>query len=387
VKILLGKFGSTIFLTGNLMNSELFEIFRDKRVLVTGHTGFKGGWLSQWLISLGAKVSGIALPPEGEISLFDQLQLENKLDHHLCDIRKYEPLKELLGGLRPEVIFHLAAQPLVRESYNTPRETVETNVMGTLNLLEAVRTLKLPCTIVVVTSDKSYENQEWMFGYRENDPMGGYDPYSASKGACEVLTASWRDSFFNPADYSKHGVKLATVRAGNVIGGGDWATDRIVPDCMRALLADQAIHVRNPLATRPWQHVLEPLGGYLRIGEKLLSAEPGSELKTLCSPFNFGPLIGSNRTVESLVEEVLLVWGQGKWSYEKQHAVHEASLLNLTIDKAYHLLGWYPVWNFKETIKRTVEWYRTYKENPSLIPDLTMQQIVEYMELFNRNRI
>jgi len=368
------------------MKSELFETYRDKRVLVTGHTGFKGGWLSQWLISLGAKVSGIALPPDGEISLFDQLQLENKLNHHLCDIREYEPLKELLGVLRPEVIFHLAAQPLVRESYNTPRETVETNVMGTLNLLEAVRTLNLSTTIVVVTSDKSYENQEWMFGYRENDPMGGYDPYSASKGACEVLTASWRDSFFNPADYSKHGVKLATVRAGNVIGGGDWATDRIVPDCMRALLAGQTIHVRNPLATRPWQHVLEPLGGYLRVGEKLLSTEQHSELKTLCSPFNFGPLIGSNKTVERLVEEVLLVWGKGKWTYEKQHAVHEASLLNLTIDKAYHLLGWYPVWDFKKTIKRTVDWYRTYKEEPSAIPDLTMQQIREYMMSFNRNR-
>jgi len=369
------------------MQADLFQAYSNKRVLVTGHTGFKGGWLSQWLISLGATVYGIALPPEGEVSLFEQLHLEDQLQHQICDIRESHSLKEGLGEISPDVIFHLAAQPLVRESYNTPLETVETNVMGTVHLLEAVRTLNLSTSIIVVTSDKSYENQEWMFGYRENDPMGGYDPYSASKGACEVLTASWRSSFFNPSDYDKHGVKLATVRAGNVIGGGDWAKDRIVPDCMRSLLAGDPIRVRNPLATRPWQHVLEPLGGYLLLGERLLNTSKKSELENYCSAFNFGPLIGSNKSVEKLVEEVIKVWGSGTWTYEKQHAVHEASLLNLTIDKAYHQLGWYPAWDFRETIKRTVDWYHVYKEDPNRIPDLTLEQIKDYTEAFKlRNK-
>ncbi len=364
------------------MKEDLFNVYSGKRVLVTGHTGFKGGWLSQWLLSLGAEVYGIALPPEGSVSLFGQLHLEDHLHHQICDIRRFEPLKELLSEIRPDMIFHLAAQPLVRESYNIPLDTVETNVMGTLHLLEAVRTLKLSTSIVVITSDKSYENKEWMFAYRENDPMGGYDPYSASKGACEVLTASWRRSFFNPLDFDNHGVKLATVRAGNVIGGGDWAKDRIVPDSIRFLLAGNTIEVRNPMATRPWQHVLEPLGGYLLLGEKLLGITSKEDLLTFCSAFNFGPLIGSNKTVERLVNEVIKVWGSGSWTYEKQHAVHEASKLNLTIDKAFHLLGWYPAWDFAETIKRTVKWYRTYRDDPSAIPDLTLRQINDYSEAF-----
>lgn len=362
------------------MAADLFQVYHNKKVLVTGHTGFKGGWLSQWLLSLGAEVFGIALPPEGEVSLFDQLQLQKHLHHHICDIRGYDSLKKLVGEIEPDIIFHLAAQPLVRESYEIPLQTIETNVMGTIHLLEAVRTLNLSTTIVVITSDKSYENQEWMYGYRESDPMGGFDPYSASKGACEVLTSSWRRSFFNPADYTNHGVKLATARAGNVIGGGDWATDRIVPDCMRALLDNRQIEVRNPLATRPWQHVLEPLGGYLLLGEQLLSTSQDSDLTSLCGGFNFGPLIGSNKTVESLVKEVISVWGSGTWTFDKQHAVHEASLLNLTIDKAYHLLGWYPAWDFEETIRRTVDWYKMYKEDVTLIPKLTLQQIGEYSE-------
>ncbi len=366
------------------MAAELFKAYQNKKVLVTGHTGFKGGWISQWLLSMGAEVYGIALPPEGEVCLFDQLQLEKHLNHYICDIREPDALTQLIEKIAPDIIFHMAAQPLVRESYSIPLETVQTNVMGTLHLLEAVRTLKLSTTIIVITSDKSYENQEWMFGYRENDPMGGYDPYSASKGACEVLTASWRRSFFNPAEYDIHGVKLASVRAGNVIGGGDWATDRIVPDCMRALLGQKTIDVRNPLATRPWQHVLEPLGGYLLLGERLLSADQIPELEKLCAGFNFGPLMGSNRNVESLVNEVIRVWGSGDWTFDKQHAVHEASLLNLTIDKAFQLLGWYPAWDFKETIKRTVEWYRTYRDDPGAVRNLTLQQIEDYTQAFEQ---
>ncbi len=365
------------------MAKDLFQIYNNKKVLVSGHTGFKGGWLSQWLLHLGADVYGIALPPEGEFSLFDQLGLERNISHNVCDIRGYENLKEHLDKIRPDIIFHLAAQPLVRESYVIPLETIQTNVMGTVHLLESVRTLHLPTSIIVITSDKSYENQEWIYGYRENDPMGGYDPYSASKGTCELLSASWRNSFFNPARFQDHGVKLATVRAGNVIGGGDWAKDRIVPDCIRALMADKPIDVRNPLATRPWQHVLEPLGGYLLLGERLLSTDRVKELEMLCDAFNFGPLIGSNKSVESLVNEVIRVWGSGRWTYEEKNAVHEASLLNLTIDKAFQLLGWYPAWDFTETIQRTVEWYRLFNDDADQVRELTLKQIKEYSEDFN----
>jgi len=360
------------------MTDQLFLSYANKRVLVTGHTGFKGGWISQWLISLNAEVHGIALPPEGDHSLFEQLHLEDQLHHNICDIRDYKLLKQKLNEIRPEIIFHMAAQSLVRESYSIPLETVQTNVMGTVHLLEAIRTLNFPVIVVVITSDKSYENQEWMFGYRENDPMGGYDPYSASKGACEVLTSSWRRSFFHPRSFAEHGVKLASVRAGNVIGGGDWAKDRIVPDCMRALMAEETIQVRNPLATRPWQHVLEPLGGYLLLGEKLLSSEDPKNLETFCEAFNFGPLIGSNKNVERLVTEIIKVWGGGEWHYEKQNAVHEASLLNLTIDKAFQLLGWHPVWNFTETIRQTVEWYMLFHNRPEDIQALTREQINAY---------
>ncbi len=364
------------------MKGDLFQIYRNKRVLVTGHTGFKGGWLSQWLLDLGAEVYGIALPPEGEVSLFDQLHLAGQVDHRICDIRDYEALKAHLGQIRPEVIFHLAAQPLVRESYRIPLETVQTNIMGTIHLMESVRNLGFPTTLIVITSDKSYENQEWLYGYREDDPLGGYDPYSASKGACEVMSASWRRSFFHPAHIDDHGVKLATARAGNVIGGGDWAQDRIVPDCMRALVSGRQIEVRNPLATRPWQHVLEPLGGYLLLGVKLLGSFAPEELETYCSGFNFGPLIGSNRTVKSLVEEVIGVWGSGKWNFDEKHAVHEASLLNLSIDKAFQILSWHPVWDFKETVRHTVEWYRLYRDDPSMLPQYTRQQIGEYSSAF-----
>jgi CDP-glucose 4,6-dehydratase len=368
--------------TEHSMAPSLFKVYQGKRVLVTGHTGFKGGWMSQWLLSLGAEVFGLALPPEGDHSLFEQLGLETKLNHRICDIRNAGDLRKQLEEIRPEVIFHLAAQPLVRESYKIPLETVETNVMGTVHLMEAIRSLGLSTTLIIITSDKSYENREWIYGYRENDPMGGYDPYSASKGACEVLAASWRRSFFHPAVYKEHGVRLATVRAGNVIGGGDWARDRIVPDCIRALLNESPIDVRNPLATRPWQHVLEPLGGYLLLGEKLLNTDNPDELNIFCDAFNFGPLIGSNQTVERLVEEVLKVWGTGTWTFDKQHAVHEASLLNLSIDKAFQLLGWLPVWDFSQTIRKTVEWYRTFRDHPGEIPGLTQQQINEYTASF-----
>ncbi|MCL4144828.1 UNVERIFIED_CONTAM: hypothetical protein GTU68_054693, partial [Idotea baltica] len=289
------------------MNNTLQESYKGKKVLVTGNTGFKGSWLSQWLLQLNAEVFGYALNPPTSPSLFKQLKLGKNSNHTSNDVRNFEALKKCIKAVKPDVIFHLAAQSLVRESYSNPIETLETNINGTANVLEAVRQLELPTNIVVITSDKCYENKEWIHGYRENDPMGGYDPYSMSKGAAELVVSSWRRSFFNVNDFDKHGVKLASARAGNVIGGGDWADDRIIPDCMRSLQNNDEIFVRNPLATRPWQHVLESLGGYLVLGNKLMHLE-NKDLETYCSGFNFGPLSSSNKSVEVLVNEIIKNW-------------------------------------------------------------------------------
>jgi CDP-glucose 4,6-dehydratase len=363
------------------MLAKILEVYNRKITLVTGNTGFKGSWISQWLLQLGAEVSGYALEPPTTPSLFNQLSLDKEIRNFTRDVRDFDSLKNCLNQVRPDIIFHLAAQPIVRESYITPRETMETNIMGTVNLLEAIRQLGLYTTVIIITSDKSYENQEWLFGYRENDPLGGYDPYSASKGAAEIVASSYRRSFFNPDTFSKHGVKLATVRAGNVIGGGDWAMDRIVPDCIRSLQLNETIRVRNPLATRPWQHVLEPLGGYLLLGARLMNGDE-KELPKYASAFNFGPLISSNKNVRILVEEVIRCWGAGNWNYNKEDAVHEASLLNLTIDKAYHLLNWHPVWDFKTTIANTVTWYKQAYTSKIQLKQLTSGQIAAYSKDF-----
>ena len=369
MKIHPGKIGN--------MNTDLNYSYNNKKVLVTGNTGFKGGWLSQWLLLLNAEVFGYALEPPTTPSLFEQLQLNKHSNNNINDVRDLASLKKYINEVKPDIIFHLAAQSLVRESYKNPIDTIETNINGTANVLEAVRQLGLSTNIIVITSDKCYENQEWLHGYRENDPMGGYDPYSMSKGAAELVVAAWRRSFFNTKDFEKHGVKLASARAGNVIGGGDWADDRIVPDCMRSLQKEKEIFVRNPLATRPWQHVLESLGGYLVLGHKLMNIGK-DELDTYCSGFNFGPLSSSNKSVEVLVKEILFNWGSGSWTYKKENALHEAFLLNLSIDKAYHLLNWQPVWSFKTTVKNTVDWYKTTFENPENISQLTEKQIAEY---------
>lgn len=369
MKIHPGKIGN--------MNTDLNYSYNNKKVLVTGNTGFKGGWLSQWLLLLNAEVFGYALEPPTTPSLFEQLQLNKHSNNNINDVRDLASLKKYINEVKPDIIFHLAAQSLVRESYKNPIDTIETNINGTANVLEAVRQLGLSTNIIVITSDKCYENQEWLHGYRENDPMGGYDPYSMSKGAAELVVAAWRRSFFNTKDFEKHGVKLASARAGNVIGGGDWADDRIVPDCIRSLQKEKEIYVRNPLATRPWQHVLESLGGYLVLGNKLMNIGK-DELDTYCSGFNFGPLSSSNKSVEVLVKEILFNWGSGSWTYKKENALHEAFLLNLSIDKAYHLLNWQPVWSFKTTVKNTVDWYKTTFENPENISQLTEKQIAEY---------
>lgn len=351
--------------------------YQGKSVLVTGHTGFKGSWLSEWLLSLGAKVTGLALNPDKDQPLFEMLDLTSRLDADLrLNINDLSGVSKAIAELRPDFVFHLAAQPLVRLSYEIPVDTFATNVMGTAHVLEAIRLSGHDCTIVVITTDKCYENREWLHSYREEDAMGGYDPYSASKGCAELVVSAYRRSFFSHPDSP---VKLASARAGNVIGGGDWANDRIVPDCIRALRTGQSIPVRNKTATRPWQHVLEPLSGYLWLGASLATATPTGNipLSTLASGFNFGPALTSNRTVAELVQELLKHFPGGSWEDRSDpHALHEASKLNLAIDKAFHLLQWQPVWDFELTLAETATWYSAA---PSAdVSQLTVGQIQAY---------
>lgn len=354
--------------------------FKNKRILVTGHTGFKGAWLCEWLLSLGADVYGYALEPNTDPSLFIQLGLEKRMHHQIADVRDVKTLTATVASIKPDFVFHLAAQPLVRLSYEIPVETFDTNVMGTVNLLDAIRNYGKPCVIVCVTTDKCYENKEWIYSYRENDPMGGHDPYSASKGAAELCIAAYRNSFFYKPE---HNIWLASARAGNVIGGGDWALDRIVPDCIRSLQKNEAIPVRNKIATRPWQHVLEPIGGYLHLAVmmKMGMAQKDTVLfERLCGAFNFGPNLGSNKTVCDLVQEILKHW-DGKWEDKSDpNAVHEAKLLNLSIDKAHHLLNWQPCLDFEKTVAWTVEWYRAFKEKRD-VGNVTKEQILSYQRL------
>jgi CDP-glucose 4,6-dehydratase len=332
------------------------SFWEGRRVLLTGHTGFKGSWLALLLLELGAQVTGLALQPDTEPNLFAQLGLDRRLDHRIGDIRDADLLLSLVNELRPQVVLHLAAQPLVRRSYVEPTATWATNVMGTIHLLEALRRLDEPCSAVLITTDKVYRNNEWVYGYRETDPLGGHDPYSSSKAAAELAIASWRASFCGTQSHQSPHLRIASARAGNVIGGGDWAEDRIVPDAMKALGQGVPIGVRNPAATRPWQHVLEPLGGYLLLAERLTASAE------LADAFNFGPQLESNRSVRELVAEALRHW-PGRWEDQSDpQAPHEASLLHLVVDKAHHQLGWSPRWDFTTTVERTVGWYRQVQE-------------------------
>ena len=350
-----------------------------RRVLLTGHTGFKGSWLALWLLGLGAEVTGLALSPEPGPSLFEALGLAARLNHRIGDIRDPVVLRQAVAASRPEVVLHLAAQPLVRRSYGEPVYTWETNVIGTIQLLEALRPLAEPCTAVLITTDKVYRNNEWLYGYRENDPLGGYDPYSSSKAAAELAIASWRSSFCGNQPHQTPHLRVASARAGNVIGGGDWAADRIVPDAMRALAEGRPIGVRNPGATRPWQHVLEPLGGYLRLAEQLASAADPAPLATA---FNFGPQLEANRTVRELVEESLRHW-PGRWEDQSDpSSPHEANLLNLVIDRAHHQLGWAPRWPFGITIERTVLWYRKVVESGAGALACCQDDLTHYLKSF-----
>jgi CDP-glucose 4,6-dehydratase len=332
--------------------------FSNKNVWVSGHTGFKGAWLCQWLVDLGANVYGYSLSPPTQPALFEQLDLSSRLIDERNDIRDGAAVLRSIETAQPDFVFHLAAQSLVRQAYVQPVETYEVNVLGTVNILQGLRSLRKPCAAVFVTTDKCYENREWAYGYRETDPLGGHDPYSSSKAAAEIAIASFRKSFFK-----EHSVKIASARAGNVIGGGDWAQDRIVPDCIRALKAGDPISVRNRNATRPWQHVLEPLSGYLWLGACLASPRQRASGFRDCSDqrlesaFNFGPDQESNRTVAELVGEILKHM-PGVWEDRSvPDAVHEAYLLQLAIDKARSFLHWSPVWKFPVAVKQTVDWY------------------------------
>ena len=338
-----------------------------RRVLLTGHTGFKGSWLLLWLQQLGAQVWTYALEPEPEPepNLFRQLAQASPpgetWHHQIGDLADRAALVELVERVKPQVVLHLAAQPLVRRSYEDPLGTWATNVMGSLHLLEALKLLNQHCAVVMVTTDKVYENQEWPYGYRESDRLGGHDPYSASKAGAEIAIASWRSSFCGQGSHQTPHLRIATARAGNVIGGGDWAADRIVPDVMRSLAKGEQILVRNPLATRPWQHVIEPLAGYLRLAEAL-AVDP----QPPCEAFNFGPSLASNRSVGELVATLLEYW-PGQWlDHSDPQAPHEANLLHLQIDKAHHRLGWKPRWDYATTLARTVGWYRAVHEGPAL---------------------
>jgi CDP-glucose 4,6-dehydratase len=335
-----------------------------RRVLVTGHTGFKGSWLLLWLRQLGAEVWGYALEPDPEPNLFRQVICFHPpglhWQHHFGDLSDGHGLASWVEQCQPEVVFHLAAQSLVRHSYADPLGTWATNVLGSLNLLEVLKPLQHTCAVVMVTTDKVYENREWPYGYRESDRLGGHDPYSASKASAELAIASWRASFCGNADHQTPFLRIATARAGNVIGGGDWAADRILPDAIRALAKGEPIAIRNPRATRPWQHVLEPLGGYLCLAEALTK-----DLDPPCEPFNFGPYLESNRTVQELVHTILDYW-PGQWIDQSDPAApHEAGLLHLQIDKSHHRLGWKPRWNYRTTIERTVGWYRAFYHGAS----------------------
>ncbi len=330
--------------------------FRGRTVWVSGHTGFKGSWLALWLHRLGANVYGYSLSPPTEPSNYALANVRGVLaGETIGDIRNRELLQDTIASCAPDIVFHLAAQPLVRDSYELPFETFEVNVLGTASVLDAVRNRKRPCAVVCITSDKCYENREQVGGYRECDPMGGHDPYSASKGAAEILIASYRRSFFHPAELSRHGVQLASARAGNVIGGGDWARDRIVTDMVAALMADRPIPVRNPHAIRPWQHVLEPLSGYLTLGAAMLT-KPDPKW---CEGWNFGPIPGTELTVGKLADAFVRAWGTGAWADRSSPGQpHEASILRLNIEKAGRELGWRPRWTCEEMVDKTAQWYR-----------------------------
>lgn len=354
---------------------ESLRVYCGKPVLITGHTGFKGGWLAAWLTKLGAQVIGYSLAPPTKPSLFEAAGLERQITHITGDVRVLEHLLEVFDRYRPQFVFHLAAQAIVKRSYQEPRLTYETNVMGTVNVLEAVRITGSGTVIVIATSDKCYENREWVYGYRETDPLGGHDPYSSSKGCAELVAEAYRRSFFTAGGIEGNAC-LATARAGNVIGGGDWAESRLVPDCVKALAAGEEIAIRNPAAVRPWQYILEPLGGYLLLGARLRH-----EGASCGGAWNFGPPDDRMISVEAMVQKLITCWGRGSYRIEAPPgAPHEARLLKLDCSKSTALLGWKPVYPLDAALSRTLEWYRRFYGDYSVsrLYDCTVKEIEEY---------
>lgn len=342
-------------------------------MFLTGHTGFKGSWLSLWLHSLGAEVTGYALEPPTEPSLYDLARLDECVTSVIADVRDLERLKAEMVKAAPEIVIHMAAQPLVRDSYRIPVETYAVNVMGVVHLLEAVRSCPGVRSVVNVTTDKCYENREWPWGYRENDPMGGFDPYSNSKGCSELVTAAYRSSYFNPDRFAEHGVGLASARAGNVIGGGDWANDRLIPDIIRAILAGEPVQIRNPHAIRPWQHVLEPLSGYLLLAQKLY--ENGARY---AEGWNFGPADDDARPVEWIVRLMCQRWGDGaRYDIDSGEHPHEAHYLKLDCSKARSRLEWRPRWNLEKALDSIIDWTQRYRAGDDL-RKTCLEQIADY---------
>ena len=343
-----------------------------KRVFLTGHTGFKGSWLALWLQEMGAIVTGFALPAD-QPSLFDRAQVARDMDSHIGDVRDLDSLRNAMTASQPEIVIHMAAQSLVRYSYQHPVETYATNVMGTVHVLQAVRESAAVKSVVVVTTDKCYENKEWVWGYREGEPLGGFDPYSNSKGCAELVTSSYRSSFFNPQDNSHHGAAIATARAGNVIGGGDWAADRLIPDILSAFGQGQPALIRNPLAVRPWQHVLEPLRGYLILAQLLYTKGPD-----FAEAWNFGPNDIDARPVAWVAQQMALLWGEGaSWRHEAGNNPHEANYLKLDISKARSRLAWHPRLTLADALKMTVDWTNQCRQG-SNAREVTLRQIEQY---------
>ncbi|MEX3951329.1 CDP-glucose 4,6-dehydratase [Paraburkholderia sp. EG287B] len=351
------------------------SFWRGKKVFLTGHTGFKGSWLTLWLQALGARVTGFSLAPTTKPNMFALARVADGIESIIGDIRNREFLLNAIKEAAPDVVIHMAAQPLVRESYVNPVETYETNVLGTVHLLEAVRHVPTVRSVVIVTTDKCYENREWEWGYRENEAMGGYDPYSSSKGCTELVTAAYRSSFFNPAAYDKHGVAIASARAGNVIGGGDWAVDRLIPDIIRAIGNGETVSIRSPNAIRPWQHVLEPLSGYLALAESLYTAGPRH-----ADAWNFGPNDSDAQPVQAIVERLTSQWGDNaRWELDGNEHPHEATYLKLDCSKARTRLGWRPRWSLDRTLDNIVSWYKAAARGEDMRA-VTLAQIDEYTQ-------
>lgn len=361
----------------------LSQFFKDKSVLVTGHTGFKGSWLCLWLHRLGAKVTGLSLEPPTNPNHFTDANIVDLLASHiLADIRDEKAVGRAIEESQPDLILHLAAQTIVRRGYREPLETFSTNVMGTACVLEAIRLAKRPCSVVVVTSDKCYDNREQVWGYRETDPMGEKDPYGSSKGAAELVVRSYRDSYFPVSRIAQHGIKVASARAGNVIGGGDWTEDALLVDVIKALSIREPVIVRNPNAFRPWNHVLQALSGYLTLSARLMTSNDPA----YCSGWNIGPIPGNEIPVREVVELLLDEWGEGSWmDGSDPNAPREAGILRLSIDKAIWELNWKPCWDVRESIRQTAKWYRHRQGNEGSMRDFSLSQIVEYEEAMRFN--